>query len=69
MYIRQADLYLCEGEELSFFEVVLRARQRREIVIGYRLATAERAIINPPSKSKRRSWSTNDVFVVISEKE
>ncbi|KAB5512647.1 hypothetical protein DKX38_029675 [Salix brachista] len=34
LQIRQADLYLSEGEELSFYEVLLRARQRRDIVIG-----------------------------------
>nr|KYP72047.1 hypothetical protein KK1_011336 [Cajanus cajan] len=64
MHIRQADLYLCEGEELSFYEIMLRARQRREIVIGYRLANAERAVINPPAKTDRRKWSLKDVFVV-----
>uniref|UniRef100_A0A803P0I9 RCK N-terminal domain-containing protein n=1 Tax=Cannabis sativa TaxID=3483 RepID=A0A803P0I9_CANSA len=69
LQIRQADLYLFEGEELSFYEIIIRARQRREIVIGYRLADAERAIINPPSKSIRRRWSVKDVFVVIAEKE
>ena len=69
MHIRQADLYLCEGEELSFYEIMLRARQRREIVIGYRLANAERAVINPPAKTVRRKWSLKDVFVVITEKE
>ncbi|CAL5195113.1 unnamed protein product [Lathyrus oleraceus] len=69
MHIRQADLYLRESEKLSFYEIMLRARQRREIVIGYRLANAERAVINPPAKSERRSWSLKDVFVVITEKE
>lgn len=69
MHIRQADLYLREGEELSFHEILLRARQRREIVIGYRLANAERAVINPPAKSERRRWSLKDVFVVIAEKD
>ncbi|XP_038691432.1 ion channel CASTOR-like isoform X2 [Tripterygium wilfordii] len=67
LQIRQADLYLREGEELSFYEIMLRARQRREIVIGTRLANSERAIINPPSKSERRRWSAKDVFVVIAE--
>ena len=38
MNLRQADLFLHEGEELSLYEILLRARQRREIVIGYRLA-------------------------------
>ena len=69
MQIRQADLYLHEGEELSFYEVILRGRQRREIVIGYRSANAERAVINPPSKTNRQRWSVKDVFVVIAEKE
>lgn len=69
MHIRQADLYLFEGEELSFYEIMLRARQRRDIVIGYRLANAERAVINPPAKNDRCRWSLKDVFVVIAEKE
>ncbi|KAH8490335.1 hypothetical protein H0E87_022752 [Populus deltoides] len=69
LQIRQADLYLFEGEELSFYEVLIRARQRREIVIGYRVSNAERAVINPPAKSERRRWSLKDVFVVIAEKE
>ncbi|KAJ6291439.1 hypothetical protein OIU76_023500 [Salix suchowensis] len=69
LQIRQADLYLSEGEELSFYEVLLRARLRREIVIGYRAANAERAVINPPAKTERRRWSLKDAFVVIAEKE
>ncbi|XP_059433748.1 ion channel CASTOR-like isoform X2 [Corylus avellana] len=69
MHIRQADLYLLEGEELSFYEILLRARLRREIVIGYRLANDEKAVINPPVKSERRRWSLKDIFVVIAEKD
>lgn len=69
LHIRLADLYLRESEELSFYEIILRARQRKEIVIGYRLACAERAVINPPAKSERRKWSLKDAFVVIAEKE
>lgn len=69
MHIRLADLYLRENEELSFYEIILRARQRKEIVIGYRLASAERAVINPPAKNEQRKWSLKDAFVVIAEKE
>ncbi|KAK8307772.1 hypothetical protein V6Z12_D02G008700 [Gossypium hirsutum] len=69
LHIRLAELYLHEGEELSFYEIILRARLKREIIIGYRLANAERAVINPPNKNERRRWSVKDVFVVISEKE
>ena len=68
MHIRQADLYLCEGEELSYHEILLQARQRKEIVIGYCFANAERAVINPPAKSERRRWSLKDVFVVCRER-
>ncbi|KAM0946516.1 putative CASTOR/POLLUX/SYM8 ion channel domain, NAD(P)-binding domain superfamily [Dioscorea sansibarensis] len=67
--IRPADLYLSEEEEMNFYEIILRARQRKEIVIGYRLENAERAVINPPAKDVRRRWSSKDVFVVIAEKE
>ncbi|TYH26682.1 hypothetical protein ES288_A02G008000v1 [Gossypium darwinii] len=69
LHIRLAELYLHEGEEMSFYEIILRARQKREIVIGYRLENAERAVINPPNKNERRRWSVKDVFVVITEKE
>ncbi|XXG89396.1 hypothetical protein AAC387_Pa12g1403 [Persea americana] len=69
LHIRLADLYLRENEELSFYEIILRARQRKEIVIGYRLASAERAVINPPAKNEQRKWSLKDAFVVIAEKE
>ncbi|CAM8953655.1 unnamed protein product [Rhodiola kirilowii] len=69
MQIRPANVYLRVGEELSFYDVILRARQRREIVIGYRLANAEQAVINPPAKHEKRKWSMEDLFVVIAEKE
>jgi vacuolar-type H+-ATPase subunit F/Vma7 len=42
-----------------------RARQRQEIIIGYRLAGMEQAVINPTDKSKLTKWSLDDVFVVI----
>ncbi|KAF6147870.1 hypothetical protein GIB67_014450 [Kingdonia uniflora] len=67
MCIRPAEFYLYDQEELCFYDIVIRGRQRQEIVIGYRLATAERAIINPVQKAFPRKWSLDDVFVVISE--
>ncbi|RCV28310.1 hypothetical protein SETIT_5G395500v2 [Setaria italica] len=67
MCIRPAEFYLYEQEELSFFDIMVRAREREEIVIGYRLANTEQAIINPERKSEIRKWSVDDVFVVISK--
>ncbi|XP_062207594.1 probable ion channel POLLUX isoform X1 [Phragmites australis] len=67
MCIRSAEFYLYEQEELSFFDIMVRARERDEIVIGYRLANTDQAIINPEHKSVIRKWSLDDVFVVISK--
>lgn len=66
MCIKPSEFYLYDQEELSFYDIMVRGRQRDEIVIGYRLATAERAIINPVKKFEPRKWSIDDVFVVIS---
>lgn len=66
MCIKPAEFYLFDQEEISFFDIMIRGRQRQEIVIGYRLAYTERAIINPSQKSEPRKWSLDDVFVVIS---
>ncbi|XP_074578183.1 putative ion channel POLLUX isoform X2 [Curcuma longa] len=66
MCIRPAEYYLYEQEELSFYDIMVRARQRKEIVIGYRLASTDQAIINPENKSEIRTWSLDDVFIVIS---
>uniref|UniRef100_A0A1D1YAC8 Putative ion channel POLLUX n=1 Tax=Anthurium amnicola TaxID=1678845 RepID=A0A1D1YAC8_9ARAE len=64
--IRPAEFYLYDQEELSFYDIMVRGRQRREIVIGYRLANMDRAVINPQCKQQLRNWSLDDVFVVIS---
>ncbi|XXG74082.1 hypothetical protein AAC387_Pa07g2892 [Persea americana] len=66
MCIRPAEFYLYDQEELCFYEIMVRGRRRKEIVIGYRLANAERAVINPLHKMQPRKWSLDDVFVVIS---
>ncbi|KAE8670185.1 putative ion channel POLLUX [Hibiscus syriacus] len=52
MCIKPAEFYLFDQEELCFYEIMIRDRQRKEIVIGYRLASSERAVINPPRKSE-----------------
>ncbi|KAJ7520576.1 hypothetical protein O6H91_19G011200 [Diphasiastrum complanatum] len=69
MYIRPAEFYLYDKEELSFYDIMIRARQRDEIVIGYRLASSERAVINPPNKGVLHKWSLGDVFIVLSQEE
>ncbi|XP_071931266.1 probable ion channel POLLUX isoform X2 [Coffea arabica] len=67
MCIKPAEFYLYDQEELCFYDIMIRGRQRWEIVIGFRLAAAECAVINPVDKSKPRKWSLDDVFIVISK--
>ncbi|KAI3936888.1 hypothetical protein MKW92_027098 [Papaver armeniacum] len=66
MCIRPAEFYLYDQEELCFYDIMRRGQQRQEIVVGYRLSTADRAVINPQQKLIPRKWSLDDVFVVIS---
>ncbi|KAI3439337.1 uncharacterized protein J3R85_005093 [Psidium guajava] len=66
MCIKPAEFYLFDQEHLSFHDIMIRGRQRQEIIIGYRLPNGECAIINPSEKSQLRKWSLDDVFVVIS---
>ncbi|XP_057796681.1 ion channel DMI1-like isoform X2 [Salvia miltiorrhiza] len=67
MCIKPAEFYLYDQEELCFYEIMIRGRQRQEIVIGYRLAAAEQAVINPANKLTPCKWSIDDIFVVISK--
>ena len=69
MYIRPAELYVYEGEVLSFFEVMLRARLRLEVVIGYRLSGCEAPLLNPPNKAAPRRWSLADTLIVLALEE
>lgn len=69
MYIRKAGIYLYDQEKLSFYEIMIRARQRKEVVIGYRRASQQRAIINPPDKNIPVPWSVSDVFIVLAREE
>ncbi|KAL3814522.1 hypothetical protein ACJIZ3_015790 [Penstemon smallii] len=69
MCIKPAEFYLYDQEELCFYDIMVRGRPRGEIVIGYRIATTERAVINPVDKSTLRKWSIDDVLVVISSGE
>jgi hypothetical protein len=61
---------LSEEDTLSFWDVALRARQRREVAIGYKpqdmdFKEAAHLIINPPNKSIARKWSHRDVIVTF----
>jgi Trk K+ transport system NAD-binding subunit len=61
---------LSKESNLSFWDVALRARQRREVAIGYKpqdmdFKEAAHLVINPPDKGVVRKWSRGDVVVTF----
>jgi len=69
MYIRPAELYINPGEQASFFDMMARARQRKEIMIGYKNHRDEAGIINPPNKNELITWTAAHSFIVLSFEE
>lgn len=59
------------AEQASFMDVSLRARRVREVVIGYRrwrgtsMEGRGSIVLNPPDKTVRMTWSSEDKFIVI----
>lgn len=71
-YIRPVEKFvdLEEEDTWTFWDVALKARQRREVVVGYKPAKmsyieAEELIINPPNKSVPRKWVKGDKIITF----
>ena len=71
-YIREIELYLdlALRRDYSFWEVLLIARKRGEILLGFVRANAldaqnERTMLNPPDKAQKIRWETGDAFIVL----
>jgi len=71
-YIRKVTRFvdLDEDRVLSFWDIALRARQRREVAVGYKPAELEfkdatHLIINPAEKFVPRKWSPNDMIITF----
>lgn len=74
IHIKDSMLYAFEGEQLSFWEILTRARQRGEVAIGWQLkkdvdggAPEKGLVLNPENKEARVSWHKGDKIVVLSE--
>lgn len=72
-YIRPVEKFvdLDEEDTMSFWDVALKARNYREVAVGYKpadldYADAEDFIVNPPNKSVPRRWKKGDKIVVFS---
>ncbi|KAH9572415.1 hypothetical protein CY35_02G148400 [Sphagnum magellanicum] len=67
-FFRSAEIYLRgETEELSFYNIMSRARHRKEIVLGYQHAFEDHPIMNPPDKAATKTWHAHDGFIVLAE--
>jgi Trk K+ transport system NAD-binding subunit len=69
IYLRQISHYLnlkTESHE-SFWNIALRARDMRQVALGYKLGDAdgEKVILNPPNKAEKRTWKHGDTIIVI----
>lgn len=69
MFIRPGEMFLDQNmEELSFYDIMMRARLRNEIVIGYHRESEELPVMNPTNKAARQKWSLDDSFIVLAER-
>jgi len=71
-YIREISLYLDldQVRQYSFWELVLIARKRNEVCLGYVRGMAtdlenERTMLNPPNKSTPLGWEAGDTLIVL----
>ncbi|KAK9813412.1 hypothetical protein WJX73_006994 [Symbiochloris irregularis] len=67
LYVLPAARFLGASEVLNFYEVLLRARARQEIVIGYKNFGMDKPVVNPKNKEERvLSVDLTDTLVVLS---
>uniref|UniRef100_A0A061QVV7 Ion channel pollux n=1 Tax=Tetraselmis sp. GSL018 TaxID=582737 RepID=A0A061QVV7_9CHLO len=70
LYVHSAKRYIYPREKVSFFDIVARARQRNEIVVGYKLRSSQRPILNPPQKHERNlTLAGTEQVVVLAEED
>ena len=64
--VRSVVKYCRPDVELSFWEIMSRARRSGEIALGYKAYHSQDAVLNPPDKGKKRRWNKDDLVVVLS---
>ena len=66
IYLNNVNQYVTNGEELSFWQLSVRARMRREIVLGYVVTKEGDAIVlNPSDKNTARRWNADELVITI----
>lgn len=68
LYMKKANRYVKTGVETDFYTVSEIAKNRNEIVVGYKKTTKDGIqVITNPKKSDRVSFQTEDYLIVIAE--
>jgi hypothetical protein len=70
IYLKHAHRYSSPGENVTFYDVMGRARGRGEVAIGYRLAKGEDGlVINPADKTTPMTFGAEDRVIVLAQDE
>jgi len=73
MHVKDARFFADEGEVLTFWEIQKRATDARDennvgtVVFGYKQASDDDFLLNPPDKNVKMTWKSGDLLAVISE--
>lgn len=63
-YLRPVHWFIKEGSVTSFFEIAYIAKQKHQLVFGYKLRDGE-LFINPRDKTKPIEWDEGDVLIML----
>lgn len=68
LYVHPVERYLHPEEVLTFYDIILRGRQKQHIILGYSERGTSRIVLNPKNKGSRfYSHDTVEAFVVLAE--
>ena len=66
IYLNNVNQYISGGEELSFWQLSVRARMRQEIVLGYVVPKeGDKIVLNPSDKNTVRQWNNDELVITI----
>lgn len=68
LYVHPVEKYLHPEEELMFYDIIRRGRQKGEVILGYSVRGSGDIILNPKNKAARSlSRETVEALVVLAE--
>ena len=72
LYLKHARLFAGPNEQVSFYDLMARARMRGEVCIGYRKVSDSGdedhgVVLNPAKKTETTVFGENDRVIVLSE--